>query len=207
MINTHLNILHLAKRQDRMDSLLKQLQAQQISFFSIWEGVDDKKNTKQAIHDGHRRIVQMARNNNFANVIIAEDDIVFSAPGAWQYFLSQIPADYDFFTGLVYQAKMDEQYRILSGMSGTHTLYSMHHRFFDFFLSQPTDSHVDRNLGQYAADFKYYQCHPMVCTQSGSYSDNKKRALNYDPYTVGKSFYGREGQTLINGIWQKKPSA
>ena len=205
MLN-HLNLLHLQKRTDRIPSLLRQLAEQQIDFYSIWEGIDNKKNTKQAITTGYKRIIQRAKNNSDKYCLLAEDDVVFSCANSWQYFLSQIPLDFDLFMGNIYQGQVDGN-RIIGGMSGTMTLFCVHQNFYDFILNMPDDSHIDRYLGGHAKDFKYFLCEPLICFQSGSYSDQKRRALNYEPYMLNKNYYGREGQTLINGIWQKKPSA
>lgn len=188
MISKHLNILHLERRKDRMDSLLKQLSEQEISFFSIHEAIDQKVNTKQAITIGHKRIIQEAKNNNKPNCIIAEDDLVFTAKGAWNYFLSQIPEDYDLFCGVIYAGTVNEENRILNGMSATQTLYSVHERFYDFFLSQPDDVHIDRNFGNYAFDKKYYVCNPMCVKQSGGFSDNMRKEMRYTVYEENKNF-------------------
>lgn len=191
MINKHLNILHLEKRKDRMDSLLKQLSEQEISFYSIHEAIDQKVNTKQAITIGHKRIIQEAKNNNKPNCIVAEDDLIFTAKGAWNYFLSQIPEDYDLFCGVIYAGTVNEGNRILNGMSATHTLYSIHERFYDFVLSQPDNEHIDIGLGNYAFDKKYYVCNPFACLQSGGFSDNLRKEMYYDVYLEGKKLYGR----------------
>lgn len=189
-MNKHLNILHLERRKDRMANLLKQLAEQEITFYTIHEGIDQKVNTKEAITKGHKKIIQQAKNNNFPNCIIAEDDICFTAPGAWNYFISQIPEDYDLFCGVIYAGSLNEENRILNGMSATHTLYSISQRFYDFVLSMPDHEHIDRHLGNYAFAKKYYVCSPMCVTQLGGMSDNLKKPMFYDAYHTNIKLYG-----------------
>lgn len=201
MVNNHLHILHLPAKTDndkvnrvaaiRLQNLHSELEKCNITDYTIVEGFYDPINTKQAIHKGHKLIVQLAKEQGMGNVIVAEDDLVFSSPNSYSYFLSQIPEDYDLFVGLIYDwpGQVNEQHRILNGMSGTHTLLSINSRFFDFILSQPDDVHCDRNLGQYAYKFKYYVCNPMVVTQRGGYSFNLRRSMFYEVYLEGVQLF------------------
>jgi hypothetical protein len=183
-----LNILHLSRREDRYEKLMDQLQTNSISKYTLWEGFDDPTNVKQAITRGHKEIIRFAKISNHENCIIAEDDIVFSHPNSYKYFLSQIPESYDLFCGLIYAGDVFEN-RIMNGMSGTQTLYSIHNRFYDFVLGLDDNDHIDRNLGNYAFEKEYFVCDPMVCTQSGGYSDNLRRVMYYDVYLEGKTLY------------------
>ena len=205
MVSHRLHILHLAAKTDsdkvnkvaeqRLKNLLIELDNQNITDFTIVEGFYDPVNTKQAIQRGHKLIARLAKEQNMPMVFIGEDDLVFTAKGAWQYFISQVPDDFDFFTALIYAGEVDETNRIRNGMSGTHTLYVLNQRFYDVVLNQPDDVHCDRNLGQLAYQYKYYVCHKMCITQRGGYSFNLKKQMTYEPYIEGKNmFHGCEGQ-------------
>lgn len=189
-MNTHLNILHLERRKDRLLHLATQLEFNRIEDYTIIHGFEDA-NTKQAITKGHKLIVSLAKEQGFENCIIAEDDLVFSARGAYDYFLTQLQEmdDYDLFCGLIYHGTVNEENRVLNGMSGTMTLYSIHQRFYDLLLNIPDNVHIDRHLGQFAYEKKYYICNPMVVYQSGSYSDNIKKSMDYSPYLDGKTLF------------------
>ena len=189
----HLTILHLQRRQDRMPNVLKQLEQQQIDFYSIHEAIDAtefKMPVKKAITQGHKRIIQSAKNNNLPYCIVAEDDLVFTGNGAWNYFIGNMPESFDLYFGLIYQGTVENN-RVLNGMSGVMTLYVVHQRFYDFFLSIPDDCHVDRELGQTAYKHEYYVSPKICVVQSGSYSDNLRRSMNYDVYLDGKEVYER----------------
>ena len=190
----HLHILHLYRRVDRLPNLLTQLSEQEIYFYSIHEAIDAtelKMPTKKAITLGHKRIIQSAKNNNMPYCIVAEDDIVFTAKSAWDYFIGSMPEIFDLYFGLIYQGTVENN-RVLNGMSGVMTLYVVHKRFYDFFLSIPDDCHIDRELGQTAFKHEYYVVPEMCVLQSGSYSDNLRKPMNYDVYVEGKKLFGRK---------------
>lgn len=185
-----LNIIHLPKRNDRLQSLMEEMNVQGIPY-KMWEGILYKP-AHTGISKAHKQIVQWAKYTSKPFVVIAEDDIKFSCPGAWKYFLSQIPSSYDLFCGVILSGQVDGN-RIVTttGMSGTNTLYAIHERFYDFFLSVDESKHLDRELGRFSNINEYYVCNPMVCTQMGGYSDNHRRVYHYDAYLEGKKLYGQ----------------
>lgn len=199
MINKHLNVLHLFGNTDnqkvnqvanqRYENLLKELDEQNIKDYTIIGGHYDLINTKRAISKGHHLIVQLAKDRGFENVIIAEDDIQFTSQGAWKYFLSQIPKSYDLFFGLIYHGEIKEN-RVVNGFSGGMSLYVCHSRFYDTFLEQPIDAHVDRNLGNLCCNYEFKVIPEYCVTQRGGYSMNLKREMYYHEYLRDKKLYG-----------------
>lgn len=198
-MNTHLHILHLFPNtpdnkvnqvaQTRQENLLKELDEQGITDYSLIEGYYEPSNTKLAIHKGHRRIVQLAKEQGFENCIVGEDDLKFSCPTSYQYFLTQIPESYDIFSALVYSASMQGN-RVMNGASGIMSLYSIHNRFYDFFLSMDINNHVDREAGLTAYKHEYYVCQPMCVEQRGGYSFNLRQNMWYDVYLENTKLYG-----------------
>lgn len=199
MPNNHLYILHLFDNtenekvnevsRERLKNLLIELQEQGITEFTLVPGEYDPANTKKVIHKGHREIVQKAKDLGLSKVLIAEDDIKFTHPNSFDYFISQIPESYDIFSGLVYSASMQEN-RIMNGGSGLTSLYVVNSRFYDFFLSMDIDNHVDRELALTAFKHEYYVVNEYVCVQRGGYSIQRRESLFYDVYLEGKQLYG-----------------
>lgn len=199
-MNHHLHILHLEGNTEndktntvaniRLGRLMKELEGQGIKDYTIMPGFYDPVNTKEAIHKGHRMIVELAKKQGFENCIIAEDDIVFSSPNSYKYFLSCIPDSYDLFCGLFYAGELKDN-RVMNGASGIMTLYSIHNRFYDFFLSLNNNTHIDRELGLTAFEHEYYVVSPECVKQRGGYSHNLKRDMYYEPYLEGKTLYGQ----------------
>lgn len=188
-----LNIIHLPHRIDREQSYMEEMNLQCIAF-KLWPGVQKYKMPHHNINEAHRNIVQDAKDKNIPHVFIAEDDIKFSCKGAWKYYLSCLPKQFDLYCGLVYAGKVDPRTnRIVSenGMSGTQTLYCIHERFYDFFLQINPLKHIDRELGRFGNINEYYVCNPMVCYQSGGHSDNFRRQMNYDEYLRDIKLYGQ----------------
>lgn len=198
-----LNVINLDKREDRLLSVAKQAKWQNIPL-RIWNGIDAEPTTAQGINKAHKQIVQFAKDNNQHRVIIAEDDIIFTADNAYAYFLSQMPSSYDLFFAMSYSAEIKEN-KILNGFSGM-TMYVVHEKFYDFFLGIPDHVHIDRFLGQFAFEREYLLCEPYVALQSGGYSENLRREMHYEAYTDTMKFYGREeGEVFRRGSWVTLP--
>lgn len=198
MSKDHLHILHLPPTtpddkinkvcQERYGNLMSELINQGITSYTIWEGEYNPKNTKEAISKGWHRMVQYAKDNNLPSIICCEDDIKFTHPNSYQYFLSQIPKSYDLFFGLIYAGEIKDN-RVVNGFSGGMTLISIHSRFYDTFLSLPINAHVDREAGNLSHKYEFYLCEPQVVTQRGGYSFNLKRTMFYHEYLRGKVMY------------------
>lgn len=153
----------------------------------MWDGVIDKPNFK-GISRAHKKIVQHAKNMKLPQVLIMEDDCKFTSPNSLEYFLKNIPEDFDIYTGLLYHGQMDENNRITNGGSGIMTCYICAARFYDVFLSADESNHIDRWLGDMAFKYKYIVCNPFVVEQVGGYSYNHSKVQYYDQYKRDKVF-------------------
>lgn len=192
-----LNIIHLENDQNfphrelREQSFLRQIQEQGITDYLVWPGIYDKHYPKQGICRSHKAIVRDAMDNNLPCCLIMEDDCVFSAPGAFDYFISQVPEEFDLFMGLIYVGEVVEN-RVMNGFSGGVTLYIVHNKFYETFLELPDNVHVDRELGETCFKHQYYVCIPYVVMQfSENYSENMKRVMDYSEYHKTMSFYNK----------------
>jgi hypothetical protein len=94
-----LHIIHLPRRQDRLQSLSSELATQQVKDFRIWEGVEDPISPYAGIARAHKQIVSFALQQKYPRILIAEDDVKFTAPGALIYFLKNEPPVYDLYLG------------------------------------------------------------------------------------------------------------
>ena len=184
-----LNIIHLSRRQDRYDLLMPQLALQGITDYVLHEGIEKKHNRKEGICKSHKAIVREAKEKGLPMVHIAEDDIVFTSPGAWDYYLSKIPDSFDLFMGMTYVGSHDENGRINSICSGL-TLYTVSERFYDSFLSIPDSCHVDRTITAMHKEYEFILIDKFVAYQSGSKSDNTQTTCDYTPLLQGRKLYG-----------------
>ncbi|HUS01201.1 MAG TPA: hypothetical protein VMY77_05715 [Chitinophagaceae bacterium] len=90
-----LHIIHLKEREDRAQLLDQQLLEQNITDYKIWGGIRDNENPKRGIAKAHKQIIKWASNQNLPSILIAEDDIKFTARQAFEYFIKNEPNDFD----------------------------------------------------------------------------------------------------------------
>lgn len=194
-----LHILHLPSNtpdskvnevlKTRKCALLKELEEQGITDYSLIDGFYEPYNTKLAIHKGHRRIVELAKAQRLPHCVIGEDDLKFTSPKSYEYFISQIPASYDLFFALIYSGTIENN-RVMNGFSGGMTLYSIHSRYYEEFLNLPLDTHVDRECGLNCYNHEFYVVPEYCVTQRGGYSMNLRQSMTYEVYLQGKKLYG-----------------
>lgn len=172
-------------RRERALSIVQQSKEQGFAV-RFWEGVVDKF-SYIGINKAFKNIVAEAKANNFPMVCIAEDDMIFTAPGAWRYYLDKIPSSFDTYLGGIYSGQLNGN-RIVNGYSG-HTLITVHERFYDFFLSVTDQDDLDRRLGNYAFEKEYMVCWPFCVRQRGGYSDHHGRVAAYETYEAEWEYF------------------
>jgi hypothetical protein len=118
-------------------------------------------------------------------VLIAEDDVKFTAPYAFDYFLLQKPKDFDIYLGGISYGQIDSE-GVTSDFSGLH-LYIIKSRFYDEFLALDETIDIDRTL---AGKGKFIVCNPFVAIQHNGYSDNKQRHEDLSLYFKGRKLFG-----------------
>jgi len=188
------NVINLPKRTDRLRSF--EIQASEQGFeYKVFDGIIDLPMVMRGISDAHKRVVRYAISKGLKRVVIAEDDIIFTSTGAYDYFLSQIPESYDLFFCGYYEGKVDENNRLVKSelaneiLSGL-TLYVVHERFYYDFLNVYSFDNLDKQIGLLADKYEFYVCDPFVAFQANGFSDNRKRERNYDKYMKGRKLYG-----------------
>lgn len=107
--------------------------------------------------------------------MIAEDDIKFTARGAFDYFIKNEPQEYDLYLGGIIYGNINSDNTVCD-FAGTH-FYKIKQKFYDTFLSIPEGKDIDRLL---ANKGKFIVCNPFVAIQNNGFSDNQKRHQNYD---------------------------
>ena len=185
MMHPQINIINLPNRQDRRSSILEELRQQKITNFKIWEGIVDGSSAATKISQAHKQIVRNARENNFPSVIIAEDDIHFTAPGAFRFFCEHLPAEYDIYLGAISHGNIEENNRVVD-FSGL-LLYQVHRRFYDTFISMPEQEYIDRALRGKGI---YIVCPSFVVIEHNGKSDNTGKTGDNSIYYAGRPLFG-----------------
>lgn len=170
------HIIHLSHRTDRWLLLQNELLIQQISNTKLWDGVIDETLPSRGISLAHKQIIRWAKQNGLKEICIAEDDVQFSAPGAFNYFINRKPANFDIYLGGITWGSIRENYTVRD-FSGT-MLYIACEKFYDVILSLPEDKDYDRAM---AGLGKFVICDPMIAWQHNGYSDNQRRYIDFGP--------------------------
>lgn len=176
-------IIHDSGRKERVANLMSQLKTQNIRSYFIFPAIHDRKSVKRGINLAHKSIIEVARDGKMDMVAVMEDDVAFTHPDAWKFFLSQIPKSFDVYLGGCYIPEFRGD--VLHSWCGMHC-YIVHQRFYDRFLSLPEDEHIDRAL---AGLGEYHLCKPMVAIQNNGYSSNTKREEDYSPLLSGVELF------------------
>jgi hypothetical protein len=177
-----LNLIH-GNRSERLQTLKEQLRSNNVTDYEFWEGVY-RPSIKASINEAHKQIVMYAKIAGWKEVCIAEDDLIFTSPKSWEYFLDNKPKDYDLYLSMIYLGEPDENNEV-KDFTGL-TMYCVHERFYDTFLNTPYDDHLDRLLSK--TEGKFVVCNPFVAKQTNGFSSNTGKMENYDQLLINRRF-------------------
>jgi hypothetical protein len=186
-MNTYVHCINLPEAKERKESAKKQAfeQGFDIKFF---QGVIVQGLPFTGVSRAHKNVIRYAKAARLPFCIVMEDDCIFSAKGAFDYYISKMPKSFDMYWGGCYNTDTDENGRITKDLSST-TLYTIHERFYDTFLGITEMDNIDRRLGTICYKHEFYLCQPMVCYQSNGFSYHKQEVCNYDKYLIGRELF------------------
>lgn len=148
--------------------------------FKLWDAVIDRRTVVESINASHKRIIQWAKDNKQSEVCIAEQDLEFPSIGAWDYFISNKPNNFDVYIGGNYLLNEPEKYTKphykLEEYVGNQ-LVIVSEKYYDRFLEVPDVAHID-TIQKGRGDF--YACWPMVALQRPGFSANAMTQVNYN---------------------------
>lgn len=178
-----LNII-VGNRSERMPRLIKELEAQNIIDYDLWDGVYKYDSAKKNINAAHKQIVEYAKLAQWPEVAIAEDDVRFFAPGAWDYFLEHKPTDYDIYLSSIYMGTIKEDNTVdyWCGFG----LYTVSARFYDTFLSVDSNEHIDRGMKGLG---KFVVSNPFIADQYDGFSSNTGKDEKYFHLMQGRNIF------------------
>ncbi len=184
-----LNIIHDDNQFKRLEVLKQELETQEITDYKIWDAVHSDTVIK-SINLAHKQIVQDAKEIELPMVMLAEDDVQFTDKGAFNYFMSQMPKDFDLYLAGIFLGKLEEDNSVkeFTGM----TLYMVHQNFYNTFLATDENEHIDaalRNKG------KYIVCNPFTVRQHNGWSSNARQHCNYDQMFLNRKMFKYEKET------------
>lgn len=173
-------VVHNKIRRDRYSLLMKEI-AQQIFHARLMNAVTWCDDPVEGCHRSHKHIVfHEGLMRNKSHLLLMEDDVAFTAPGAFQYFIDNMPKEpFDIYTAGVYgnACKYDNETGLLKKMSGTHC-YIIHSRFYQKFMDMNIKEHLDVAISKTAEIIR--MCYPMAAMQHPGYSDIVKKEVDYN---------------------------
>ena len=179
-----LNIINMPHRTDRKVSAYREIKEQCIIDYEFRLGIKTQFNFN-GVRRAHQNVVMMAKQKELPYVIIAEDDIKFLGKEAWLYYFRNMPKDFDLYLGGIMSGDIEDG--VVKGSFSGLTLYTVHKRFYDTFLSIQSTGHLDRLL---ADKGRYVVCDPMVVSQHGGYSDNHEKVIeSYDKRLINRKLF------------------
>jgi len=180
MSNT-LNIIYDNRRSEKFDPLMQEIQSQGITDFIIHPAIVLRHSVVASINASHKSLVRAAKQAGLPHIIIAEDDLMFTGKGAWDYYLSQMPADFDLYLACTYVKPFDP-----IKVTGFH-LYTVSQKFYDTFLSAPDNAHIDTAMDDLGGD--YHLCRPFPALQRAGFSSNCSGYANYNKVLHQEDLY------------------
>lgn len=177
-------VIHNFDSHDRFDRLMQEFIGQGIRDYQIFPAIHDQYSVMKGINLAHKQCVQFAKDNGLKEICIMEDDVRFTNPNSFKYFLENKPKDFDIYLSGIYLGEILEDNSVKS-FTGFHC-YIVNERFYDEYLSVPDDEHIDRALSNLG---KYYVCNPFAAIQYNGFSYNTKMDMNYDDLLKGRELY------------------
>ena len=172
----------------RKESFEKEMKEQGIAYV-VHDAILNEPAPFTGCIQSHKAIVREATHKGFKEVAIAEDDIKFFAPGAWDYFLKCKPESFDLYLGMSYSLNNFKD-GLIRGQFDSLTLYIISERFYDEFLALPEDNHADRELSRICDKKEFRICIPYVAEQLNGYSYLAKRERTYEHRIADKPKFG-----------------
>ena len=177
-------LIHDPLRKDRELLFTKEFTEQGITEWELMPAVKNLAKVTLNIAEAHKNCIRRAQKENLPQCVIMEDDLAFSAPGAYNRFLEffkELPENWNVFTSgsYDYQAaaateSLFENIIKLQRFSGLHC-YAVNSVYYDKFLDVNVTGHFDKLLRG-----NLYMTYPMLCLQHPGFSNTVNRQVNYN---------------------------
>lgn len=176
-------VIHNFDAGERFDRLMNEFKTQGIKDFQFFNAIHDTTSVEKGINLAHKQCIRYAKENKLPEICVMEDDVLFTNPDSFNYFIKNKPKDFDIYLSGIYVGDIEDN--IVKVFSGFHC-YIVSERFYDTFLSVPDNAHIDRALGGLG---KYIVCNPFIAIQYNGYSYNTRMEMNYDSLLENRKLY------------------
>lgn len=182
-------VINLPEREDRRINVATQLSGVD---YSLVDGIKEQKSLL-GIAKSHLKCVQIAKDNNWTEVLIMEDDLVLR-PKFESYLnecLYNTPNEWDLLLGGIYNCKNYQSYNNWWDKIGEFRalhFYIVNQSAYDKILSYDhnCDQHIDAWMNRHGRKLNCYVTKKFIATQLVGYSDNVKALTDYS-HLISKS--------------------
>ena len=176
-----LNVVYDNRHPEDYGRLLGEFIQQGITSYKFWDCIVDKDSVVKSINLSHKMIVKDAKENNYPFALVAEQDLTFTCPTSWEYFLKNKPEKYSLYLWGSYIVPISNNK--VCGLQ----LYFIDSSFYDAFLSAPDNVHIDTYMDELKGDYHY--CYPFPALQRAGFSANNKAVVDYNKILEPKDIY------------------
>jgi len=187
-------IINLKHRYDRKESIINEMKKLPHIKYEFVEGVISNPSWLGCTLS-HKKCIQLAKDNNLDNVLVLEDDAIFTdnCIEILEKSLEQLKGEYNMlFLGANLQNKADSisnNILKLNGAFAAHA-YIVNSNFYDTILNLPNNV-IDVSYNRLMAEYNLFMCNPIIAYQTPSYSDledgfrdyNQAIITNYKTYS------------------------
>lgn len=179
-------VINLPARTDRLEQFKKQI-AYLDSHAQRVNGIEDPK-PMLGIAKAHINCILLAKQNEWPEVLIMEDDVVFQAKEKTLPYLNEAlkntPEDWEVLLGGVYESrhgftKVNEYWSKTGEFCGLH-FYIVKSSAYDKIIEGYDErTHFDRWVNKGGKRTNCYVINKFVATQSNGYSNNVNKVVDY----------------------------
>nr|WP_298659796.1 glycosyltransferase family 25 protein [uncultured Flavobacterium sp.] len=175
-------VINLPSRVDRRENVLTQLNGVDFEFI---DGVIDNK-PLIGIAKAHLSCVQKAKDNNWPQVLIMEDDLILR-PNFEKYLnecLYNCPENWDVLLGGVYNSKQYLNYNDFWDKLGEFRalhFYIVNQKAYDKILAYDFESmqHIDAWMNRHGRNLNCFVTKKFIATQQSGFSNNANATVDY----------------------------
>ena len=175
------------RRPEKLPLFSSELQKQGIKDYEIFPAIVLTHSVVESISESFKSVIRSAKENGDEEICIMEDDIIFSSPNGWQYFLENKPKEYSVYIGGNYLIDNRIEYKKplieIPEWVGNHII-CVHKSYYDIWLNSDSTLHCD---GIHKGKGKFYSVFPYVGFQRNGWSANNN-AVQYWSSIMPKEF-------------------
>lgn len=179
-------VINLPSRTDRLESVKKELSYLfEDNSFNLIDGVENRV-PMLGIAEAHLNCIRLAKNNNWSEVLIIEDDVRFQAKEKTLKFVNEafnhLPDNWDILLGGLYEADgltpHNNFWNRTKEFCGAH-FYIVNSKCYDEILKYEGRFHIDRFINLGGNKLNCFVTNKFFAIQYDGFSDNVKMKTDY----------------------------